>query len=93
MTALWLGWTAIVLVLCIGGKLIDKQLDRGHEIRWQERFYQPQLPVRRGRIIDVETRNVPLPGDRGTYGGHAVRVRHPRYQVDYVKNASGGRGC
>jgi hypothetical protein len=52
----WFFGTAVLIVTIIAAAwLVDRMADRGHEIRWQERFYQPQLPARRGPVIDVQT--------------------------------------
>jgi hypothetical protein len=62
----WAFGTAVIIVaIIVAGVLLDRMADRGHALRWEERFYQPQLPVRRGRVIDVQTRNTPRLGDRG----------------------------
>jgi hypothetical protein len=58
------GSIVLVALFIVGGVLLDRMADRGHALRWEERFYQPQLPVR-GRVIDVQTRNTPRLGDRG----------------------------
>jgi hypothetical protein len=79
----WAFGTAVLITLIVvAGVLLDRVADRGHEIRWHDRFYQPQLPVRRGRVIDVQTRNTPRPGDRGV---KAADLPAPRYRPDYVK--------
>ena len=55
-------WFALTVVLCtafvVVGILIDKHADRGAAFRWEERFYQPQLPARRGRVVDARSRPV-----------------------------------
>jgi hypothetical protein len=50
------GTLVLITLIVVAGILLDRQADRGHEIRWHDRFYQPQLPVRRGRVIDVDGR-------------------------------------
>jgi hypothetical protein len=59
------GSIVLVVAICVAGWLLDRWADRGAAFRWEERFYQPGLPVRRGRVIDVQTRNAPRPSDRG----------------------------
>jgi len=59
------GSIVLVMLICVAGWLLDRVADRGHELRWHERFYQPQLTVRRGRVIDARTRNSPPSGERG----------------------------
>jgi hypothetical protein len=54
-----------VVFICRVATLVDREADRRAAFRWEERFYQPGLPVRRGRVIDVQTRNAPRPSDRG----------------------------
>jgi hypothetical protein len=80
MNAWAFGSIVLVVLICVAGWLLDRMADRGHEIRWQERFYQPQL--RRGPVIDVQTRNSPRPGDRGARAADLpaptvpARIRH-----------------
>ena len=60
MNAWMFGSTVLIVLICVAGWLVDRQADRGHEIRWEERFYQPQLSVRRGPVIDVPPREARL---------------------------------
>lgn len=80
MNVYWMATITITVVLCLAiymtARLADRELDRRHEIRWHERFYQPQLPARPRRVIDVETRNSPRPIDRGLSSRDGL---HPRY--------------
>jgi hypothetical protein len=64
MNAWAFGSIVLVALFIVGGVLLDRMADRGHALRWEERFYQPQLSARR-RVIDVQTRNTPRLGDRG----------------------------
>jgi hypothetical protein len=66
------GAAVLIVAMIVVGVLLDRAADRGHALRWEERFYQPQLPVRRGRVIDVQTRNTPV-SDWGVYDGGATR--------------------
>ena len=50
----WAFGTAVLVVTIIAvAVLLDRRADRGHELRWEERFYRPELPVRPRKIIDV----------------------------------------
>jgi hypothetical protein len=48
------GTLVLITLIVVAGVLLDRAADRGHEIRWHDRFYQPQLPVRR-EPIDVRS--------------------------------------
>jgi hypothetical protein len=53
----WFFGTAVLIVtIIVVGVLVDRWADRGHAIRWEERFYQPQLPIRRGHVVDAVSR-------------------------------------
>jgi hypothetical protein len=73
----WLFGTLVLIVaivaVCV---LADRQADRRAAFRWEERFYQPQLPARRGRVIDVQTVTPPGWGSGGCErpGGPAPKV-------------------
>ena len=58
MNAWLFGTIVLCTALVVVGILIDKHADRGAAFRWEERFYQPQLPARQGPVIDVSSRPV-----------------------------------
>jgi hypothetical protein len=49
------GTLVLVTLIVVAGVLLDRVADRGHEIRWHDRFYQPQQPHQTRRVIDVRS--------------------------------------
>ena len=58
MNAWAFGTLVLIALIVVAGILLDRMADRGHAIRWEERFYRPELPVRRGPVRDVVSRPV-----------------------------------
>lgn len=65
MNAWAFGTFTLIAAICTAGRLANAALEHWFRERWDERHYAPQLPVRPRRVIDVETRRAPWPGDQG----------------------------
>jgi hypothetical protein len=55
MNAWAFGTAVLITFIVVTGILLDRVADRGHELRWHDRFYGPQLPARPRRVIDVRS--------------------------------------